>query len=101
MTAMSTNGFVVETSGLTKRFGERTAVANVDLRVPRGAAFGYLGPNGAGKTTLIRMLLGLTSATSGTMRLLGRPVPEERAEALARTNQPTGSIRLGSTSFAT
>src|SRR6266581_4453875 len=81
---MSTNGFVVETSGLTKRFGERTAVANVDLRVPRGAAFGYLGPNGAGKTTLIRMLLGLTSATSGTMRLLGRPVPEERAEALAR-----------------
>ena len=84
MTAMSTNGFVVETSGLTKRFGERTAVANVDLRVPRGAAFGYLGPNGAGKTTLIRMLLGLTSATSGTMRLLGRPVPKERAEALAR-----------------
>src|SRR2546430_6584956 len=84
VTAMSTNGFVVETSGLTKRFGERTAVANVDLRVPRGAAFGYLGPNGAGKTTLIRMLLGLTSATSGTMRLLGRPVPKERAEALAR-----------------
>src|SRR5437667_3599304 len=84
VTAMSTNGFVVETSGLTKRFGERTAVANVDLRVPRGAAFGYLGPNGAGKTTLIRMLLGLTSATSGTMRLLGRPLPKERAEALAR-----------------
>src|SRR5436309_6799008 len=81
---MSTNGFVVETYGLTKRFGERTAVANVDLRVPRGAAFGYLGPNGAGKTTLIRMLLGLTQATSGTMRLLGRPVPEERAAALAR-----------------
>src|SRR5213595_206668 len=81
---MSTQAFVVETSGLTKRFGDRTAVANVDLRVPRGAAFGYLGPNGAGKTTLIRMLLGLTSATSGTMRLLGRPVPEERAEALAR-----------------
>src|SRR3954462_12652602 len=81
---MSTNGFVVETSGLVKRFGDRTAVANVDLRVPRGAAFGYLGPNGAGKTTLIRMLLGLTSATSGTMRLLGRPVPKERAEALAR-----------------
>jgi ABC-2 type transport system ATP-binding protein len=75
---------VVETSGLTKRFGDRTAVSNVDLRVPRGAAFGYLGPNGAGKTTLIRMLLGLTQATSGTMRLLGRPVPEERAAALAR-----------------
>jgi ABC-2 type transport system ATP-binding protein len=75
---------IVETSGLTKRFGERVAVSNVDLRVPRGAAFGYLGPNGAGKTTLIRMLLGLTHATAGTMRLLGRPVPEERAVALAR-----------------
>src|SRR6476660_10139758 len=81
---MNTNGFVVETSGLTKRFGDRTAVANVDLRVPRGAAFGYLGPNGAGKTTLIRMLLGLTKATSGTMRLLGHPIPAEREAALAR-----------------
>ena len=76
--------FVVETSGLTKRFGDRVAVDDVDLRVPRGSAFGYLGPNGAGKTTLIRMLLGLTSVTSGTMHLLGRPVPAERATALAR-----------------
>jgi ABC-2 type transport system ATP-binding protein len=75
---------VVETSGLTKRFGERVAVDNVDLRVPAGSAFGYLGPNGAGKTTLIRMLLGLTQATAGTMHLLGRPVPTERGAALAR-----------------
>jgi ABC-2 type transport system ATP-binding protein len=76
--------FVVETSGLTKRFGDRVAVEDVDLRVPRGSAFGYLGPNGAGKTTLIRMLLGLTRASGGTMRLLGRPVPAQRAAALAR-----------------
>src|SRR5205809_7936680 len=75
---------VVETAGLTKRFGERVAVDNVDLLVPRGSSFGYLGPNGAGKTTLIRMLLGLTRATAGTMRLLGRPVPAERAAALVR-----------------
>jgi ABC-2 type transport system ATP-binding protein len=75
---------VVETQGLTKKFGQRIAVSNVDLRVPRGAAFGYLGPNGAGKTTLIRMLLGLTQATSGSMQLLGWPVPAERAAALAR-----------------
>src|SRR5262245_43374313 len=75
---------VVETDGLTKRFGERTVVHDVELRVPRGVAFGYLGPNGAGKTTLIRMLLGLTPATSGEMRLLGLPVPARRAEALAR-----------------
>ena len=76
--------YIVETEGLTKRFGGRVAVDGVDLRVPRGSAFGYLGPNGAGKTTLIRMLLGLTRPTSGSMRLLGRPVPDERAEALAR-----------------
>src|SRR5438477_208691 len=76
--------YAVETSGLTKRFGDRVAVDNVDLRVPGGSAFGYLGPNGAGKTTLIRMLLGLTRATAGTMRLLGRPVPSESALALAR-----------------
>jgi ABC-2 type transport system ATP-binding protein len=77
-------GYVVETSGLTKRFGDRVAVDDVELRVPRGSAFGYLGPNGAGKTTLIRMLLGLTDASAGTMRLLGRPVPASRADALAR-----------------
>src|SRR5512132_2186668 len=76
--------FVVETSRLRKRFGDRVAVDDVDLRVPRGSAFGYLGPTGAGQTTLIRMLLGLTGATSGTMHLLGRPVPAERTAALAR-----------------
>jgi ABC-2 type transport system ATP-binding protein len=75
---------VVETHDLTKRFGERTAVDGVELRIPRGVAFGYLGPNGAGKTTLIRMLLGLTAASAGSMRLLGLAVPERRAEALAR-----------------
>jgi ABC-2 type transport system ATP-binding protein len=79
-----TSAHVVETSGLTKRFGERVAVDGVDLHVPRGSAFGYLGPNGAGKTTLIRMLLGLTRATAGTMRLLGLPVPAERDAALGR-----------------
>jgi ABC-2 type transport system ATP-binding protein len=76
--------YVVETSGLTKRFGERTVVRDVELQVPRGSAFGYLGPNGAGKTTLIRMLLGLTPATAGSMKLLGLPVPERRSDALAR-----------------
>jgi ABC-2 type transport system ATP-binding protein len=74
----------IETRGLTKRFGARTAVDHVDLCVPRGGVFGFLGPNGAGKTTMIRMLLGLTGASSGSMSLLGRPVPAERAKALER-----------------
>jgi len=84
MTTTPISHHVVETDGLTKRFGDRTVVRDVDLLVPRGSAFGYLGPNGAGKTTLIRMLLGLTPASAGTMRLLGMPVPRLRAAALAR-----------------
>jgi ABC-2 type transport system ATP-binding protein len=70
--------------GLKKKFGTNLAVDDVDLRVPRGSAFGYLGPNGAGKTTLIRTLLGLTRADSGTMSLNGIQVPRERKNALAR-----------------
>ena len=76
-------GWALETHGLTKRFGSNVAVNDVELRVPRGCAFGYLGPNGAGKTTLIRTLLGLTRADGGTMSLLGIPVPAERSRALA------------------
>ncbi len=74
----------IETIGLTKRFGERVAVDAVNLTVPAGTAFGFLGHNGAGKTTLIRTLLGLTSATSGEMHMLGHRLPAERGIALAR-----------------
>jgi ABC-2 type transport system ATP-binding protein len=81
--ADQSGGWAVETHGLCKRFGAQVAVDNVDLLVPRGSAFGYLGPNGAGKTTLIRVLLGLTKANSGTMSLLGIPVPSQRSRALA------------------
>ena len=77
-------GWAVETRDLTKRFGPDVAVDAVELRVPRGSAFGYLGPNGAGKTTLIRTLVGLTPADGGTMSLLGVPVPHQRRQALAR-----------------
>jgi ABC-2 type transport system ATP-binding protein len=74
---------VLETIGLTKRFGERVVVDDVTIAVPRASAFGFLGHNGAGKTTLIRMLLGLTPATAGSARVLGLPVPDRRGEALA------------------
>ncbi len=78
------SGLAIETTGLTKRFGARTALDGIDLQVPRGCAFGFLGPNGAGKTTIIRTLLGLTAANAGTMEMLGYPVPLERAQALRR-----------------
>src|SRR5919201_1439996 len=74
----------VQTSGLTKLFGDRKALDGVDLEVPRGVAFGLLSPNGAGKTTIIRLLLGLAWPTSGSMSVLGHTVPTDRAPALAR-----------------
>ncbi|MGH2872636.1 MAG: ABC transporter ATP-binding protein [Solirubrobacteraceae bacterium] len=81
---MTTESLIIETHGLCKRFGERQAVVDLHLSVPRGCAFGFLGHNGAGKTTAIRMLLGLTRADAGTMSLCGHDWPGHRAAALAR-----------------
>src|ERR671937_1284118 len=84
MTSHPPNELAVETTGLGKRFGVRAALDGVDLAVPRGVAFGFLGANGAGKTTLIRLLLGLAEPTSCRMQRLGRDLPGQRADALAR-----------------
>ncbi len=62
----------VEVRGLVKRYGDLTAVDDVDLTVQAGDVFGYLGPNGAGKTTSLRMMLGLIRPTAGSVRLFGR-----------------------------
>jgi ABC-2 type transport system ATP-binding protein len=74
----------IETTGLTKRFGDHAAVDGVDLAVPRGAVYGFLGPNGSGKTTTIRMLLGLASASTGDIRMLGRDMPRYVSDVLPR-----------------
>lgn len=66
------SGFAVRTSGLTKRYGERTAVNDVSMTVRRGEVYGFLGPNGAGKTTTLRMILGLIRPTAGSAEVLGR-----------------------------
>ncbi|MFW6078038.1 MAG: ABC transporter ATP-binding protein [Gemmatimonadota bacterium] len=63
---------VIETDGLTKRYGELTAVDAISFRVEPGQVFGFLGPNGSGKTTTIGMLLGIIRPTAGTIRLFGR-----------------------------
>lgn len=70
--------------GLRKLYGDKPAVDGLDLTVPRGCFFGFLGPNGAGKTTTIRMLVGLTAPTSGTIELLGMPMPERALEIKRR-----------------
>jgi ABC-2 type transport system ATP-binding protein len=69
---------------LRKVYGSRAAVDGLDLDVPRGCFFGFLGPNGAGKTTTIRMLMGLAPPTSGSIELLGLPMPEKALEIKGR-----------------
>jgi ABC-type multidrug transport system ATPase subunit len=73
---------VITTRGLTKRFGPVLAVDDVDLDVREGDRYGFLGPNGSGKTTIVRMLLGLVYATSGTIEVLGAPVPRRISAVL-------------------
>ena len=62
---------VIETHELTKAYGRHTVVERLELEVRAGEVFGFLGPNGAGKSTTILMLLGLTTPTSGSVRVLG------------------------------
>ena len=69
---------------LRKMYGSKAAVDGVDLVVPRGCFFGFLGPNGAGKSTTIRMLTGLIPATSGSIELLGLPMPDASVEIRRR-----------------
>ncbi|WP_419249674.1 ATP-binding cassette domain-containing protein [Sandaracinus amylolyticus] len=69
--------------GLTKRFGDATAVDRVDLTVPRAAVYGFLGPNGSGKSTTIRMLCGLLLPSAGEIEVIGLRIPEQ-SEPLRR-----------------
>jgi len=63
---------VISATGLTKRFGDFTAVDGIDLEVPPGESFGLLGPNGAGKSTTMRMIGAVSARTAGDLRVLGR-----------------------------
>ena len=70
----------IDTTALTRRFDDFTAVDNVNLRVDAGQFFGFLGPNGAGKSTTIKMLTGLLAPTSGSIRILGEDLQANSAE---------------------
>ncbi|OYD08105.1 ATP-binding cassette domain-containing protein [Paludifilum halophilum] len=69
---------VIETLRLTKLYGGRPSVKDLDLQVSQGEVYGFLGPNGAGKTTTIKMLLGLVKPTKGHVRIFGKEMGKER-----------------------
>jgi ABC-2 type transport system ATP-binding protein len=83
MTARSATS-VIRTHELVKRFGSVHAVNGIDLDVRTGDIYGFLGANGSGKTTTVRMLLGLVLATSGSVELLGQPMPKSGRTVLPR-----------------
>ena len=73
------NDLVIQTSGLTKRFGKNVAVDNLSMEVRRGRVYGLLGPNGSGKTTTMGMLLGLLRPTAGNFSLFGSRTGHEES----------------------
>ena len=81
---MAGGGPLIEAHGLTKRFGDFTAVDGIDFAVERGETFGFLGPNGAGKTSTMRMISAVSPVSAGTLRVLGHDPGEDGAEIKSR-----------------
>ena len=80
---------VLRTDGLTKRYGSRRALADVNLDIPAGRVVGLVGPNGAGKSTLLNLASGMIGPTSGTIEVLGsRPGRERGAAGQGRLRRP-------------
>jgi ABC-2 type transport system ATP-binding protein len=76
---------MIEVSGLTKRYGSRTAVRDVSFSIPEGKVIGLLGLNGAGKSTIMNILAGCLSSTSGRVLINGFDIEEEPEEAKKNT----------------
>ena len=81
---IASQDLVIETTGLSKEYGEVTALKTLDLKVPRNSIFGFLGPNGSGKTTTIKLLLGLTHPTKGGAKVFGKDIAGESIEIRRR-----------------
>jgi ABC-2 type transport system ATP-binding protein len=81
---MQAGEYLIETRGLSRRFGAQVAVDDLNLLVPEAGVYGFLGPNGAGKTTAIRMLLGLIRPDAGEVRLFGQPLMSNHRALMSR-----------------
>ncbi|PWC52372.1 multidrug ABC transporter ATP-binding protein, partial [Azospirillum sp. TSH7] len=84
----------IEAIGLTRRFGDFTAVSDISFRIGRGEIFGFLGSNGCGKTTTMKMLTGLLPATAGEARLFGKPVDATDLESRRRVGYMAQAFSL-------
>lgn len=78
------NDYIIQTKNLTKQYGSQKSVDNLNIHVKRGRIYGLLGRNGAGKTTTMKMLLGLTTPTSGTVHIFGENMQTQSQEVLPR-----------------
>ncbi|GAA0123832.1 MAG: ABC transporter ATP-binding protein [Clostridium argentinense] len=76
--------WVLETKELTRKFGNQTAVNNINIHVPKGKIYGLLGRNGAGKTTTLRMIMGLIKPTSGEIEVFGQNLLQNKKEIYPR-----------------
>lgn len=85
---------VVEAHGLSKSYGSRRGVVELDFAVERGEVFGYLGPNGAGKTTTIRLMLDLIRPTQGRVEVFGKDVRNASVDVRRRLGYLPGDARL-------
>jgi len=81
---------ILELDEVSKRFGDHMAVDRLSFAVPKGSVFGLLGPNGAGKSTTIRMIMRIISVDSGTIRLAGVPIDDERRRLIGYLPEERG-----------
>ena len=76
--------YILQTTGLSKKIGNKTLVTDVDLHIPKGEIYAFLGPNGAGKTTVMRMIMNLWKPTSGTIEVFGEMLTPKSYDFLKR-----------------
>jgi ABC-2 type transport system ATP-binding protein len=88
------DALAIRARGLTKRFGDLTAVDHLDLDVPRASIYGFLGPNGCGKSTTIRMLCGLLTPNEGSADVLGYEVPKNSKDLKPKIGYMTQRFSL-------
>lgn len=80
---------VIKTISLTKQYGKKAVVKDLDLKVTKGSIYGFLGPNGAGKSTTMKMILGLAKPTKGSIEVLGKAVNHDNRLSILKN---TGSL---------